>query len=169
MESGALKRGDELVFQPSGVKGRVAKIKVFPGEVEEAGSGDSVGIVVACQPGRGDVAGSLADSPLAVDSFLGEVALLEGTLSSGEELEMKCGTKRTRCQVAAKRERINSETGEVIGKSISQIEKNEAATIVFKTEPLVIEKFSEIPELGRFILVRGKKNIGAGVVLEREV
>jgi translation elongation factor EF-1alpha len=70
--------------------------------------------------------------------------------------------------VAAIRERINSETGEIMGKSISQIEENEAATIVFKTEPLVIEKFAEIPELGRFILVGGKKNIGAGVVLEKE-
>ena len=168
VESGVLKIGDELVFQPSGVKGKVAKIKVFPVEVAEAGAGDSVGIVVACQPARGDVAGHPKNLPTAVDSFLGEVALLEGILSSGEELEMKCGTKRTRCQVAAIRERINSETGEVIGKSISQIEKNEAATIVFKTEPLVIEKFSEIPELGRFILVRGKKNIGAGVVLEKE-
>jgi small GTP-binding protein len=169
VESGTLKIGDELVFQPSGAKGKVAKIKVFPGEVEEAGAGDSVGIVVACQPGRGDVAGHPKNLPTAVDSFLGEVALLEGTLSSGEELEMKCGTKRTRCQVAAIRERINSETGEIMGKSISQIEENEAATIVFKTEPLVIEKFSEIPELGRFILVSGKKNIGAGVVLEKEV
>ena len=34
------------------------------------------------------------------------------------------------------------------------------------TEPLVVEKFSDIPELGRFVLVRDK-NIGAGIVLER--
>jgi translation elongation factor EF-1alpha len=32
----------------------------------------------------------------------------------------------------------------------------------------VVEKFSEIPELGRFILVRDR-NIGAGVVLEAHV
>jgi translation elongation factor EF-1alpha len=46
-----------------------------------------------------------------------------------------------------------------------EISENEAATIVFATEPLVVEKFTDIPELGRFILVRDK-NIGAGVVLE---
>ncbi|GAG09615.1 unnamed protein product, partial [marine sediment metagenome] len=55
------------------------------------------------------------------------------------------------------------------GKSTEQIEENEAATIVFGTEPLVVEKFSEIPELGRFVLVRGGRNIGAGVVLETRV
>jgi len=169
VESGTLKKGDELVFQPSGVKGRVAKIKVFPGEVTKAESGDSVGILMACEPRRGDVAGHMTNQPIAVDSFLGEVALLEGTLSQGEELEMQCGTKRTRCLVGEIREQINSETGEVIGKGIAQIGENEAATIVFKTEPLVVEKFSEIPELGRFIIAIGKKNIGAGVVLEKEV
>ncbi|MFQ5997066.1 MAG: GTP-binding protein [Dehalococcoidales bacterium] len=169
VESGSLKKGDELVFQPSGAKGRVTKIKVFPEEVAEAASGDSVGIVVECETKRGDVAGHATNQPTAVASFLGEVALLEGTLSRGEELEMKCGTKRTRCLVEEIRERINSETGEVIGKGIAQIEENEAATIIFKTEPMVVEKFSEIPELGRFIIARGKKNIGAGVVLSREV
>ena len=169
VESGVLKKGDELVFQPSGVKGKVAKIKVFPGEVAKATLGDSVGIAVGCQPKRGDVAGHATNQPSAVTSFLGEVALLEGTLGRGEELEMKCGTKRTGCLVDEIRERIDSETGEVIGKGVAQIGENEAATIVFKTEPLVVEKFSEIPELGRFIIARGKKNIGAGVVLSKEV
>jgi len=169
VESGVLKRGDELVFQPSGAKGRVTEIKVFPGEVVKAVSGDSVGITVECETKRGDVAGHATNQPIAVDSFLGEVALLEGTLGRGEELEMKCGTKRTGCLVAEIKERINSETGEVIGKGVAQIGENEAATIVFRTEPMVIEKFSAIPELGRFIIARGKKNVGAGVVLSKEV
>jgi len=30
----------------------------------------------------------------------------------------------------------------------------------------VVEKFSEVPELGRFVLARKGRNIGAGVVLE---
>lgn len=35
VESGILRKGDELVFQPSGAAGRVEKIKVFPQEIEE--------------------------------------------------------------------------------------------------------------------------------------
>jgi len=169
VESGTMRRGDELVFQPSGVRAKVAKIKVFPTEVEEAGVGDSIGIVVGDGPRRGDVAGHLTSPPAVTNSFLGEVALLEGTLSRGEELEMKCGTKRTSCRVEEIRERINSETGEVMGKGVKQIGENEAATIVFKTEPMVIEKFSEIPELGRFILAKGRKNVAAGIILEKYV
>lgn len=168
VESDRLKKGDELVFQPSSVKGKVSKIRVFPGEIEEAVTGDSVGIVVNCESKRGDVAGLPENPPNAVTSLLGEVVLLEGTLSKGTEVEMKCGTKRARCRVMEIRERINSETGEIVGKDIEQIGENEAATIIFQTEPMVVENFTEIPELGRFILVRGKKNIGAGVIIKEE-
>ena len=166
VESGTLRKGDELIFQPSGVKGRVDKIKVFPGEVEEATLGDSIGIVMGCEAERGSVGGHPENPPTPVDRFLGEVVILEGRLIRGDEFELKCGTRRTGCLVHEIRERISSETGEVMGKSTEQIEENEAATIVFETEPLVVEKFSEIPELGRFVLVRGGRNIGAGVVLE---
>lgn len=64
---------------------------------------------------------------------------------------------------------INSETGGVMGKDSEELGEHEAATIIFATEPLVLEKFAEIPELGRFIIARKNKNVGAGVVLETSV
>ena len=169
VESGTLKKGEELVFQPSGVKGRVERVVVFPGEMEKAISGDSIGIVIDCEVDRGNVGGHWQNPPAPVDKFLSEIVLLEGRLKRGDELEMKCGTRRTKCLVKEIRERISSETGEVMEKNVEEIEANEAATIVFETEPLVVERFSEIPELGRFIIARGGKNIGAGVVLEAHV
>lgn len=168
VESGRLKKGDELVFQPSNVRGKVSKISVFPGEVEEAVTGDSVGIVVNCESKRGDVAGLPENPPKTATSLLSEVVLLEGMLSKGTEVEMKCGTKRAVCRVVEIKERINSETGEIVGKGAERIGENEAATIIFQTEPMVVENFTEIPELGRFILARGKKNIGAGVIIKED-
>jgi len=168
VESGTLKVGDDLIFQPSGVKGTIEKIKVYPDGVEAVGLGDSVGVVMECEVKRGNVGGQTENPPVPVDSFLAEVVLLEGTLKRGDEFEMKCGTKKTRCVVNEIKERINSETGEVVEKNTQEIGENEAATIVFKTEPLVVEKFSEIPELGRFVLTSRGKNIGAGVVLDIE-
>ncbi len=166
IEAGTLKKGDELVFQPCGVRGRVEKIMVFPDEVKEAKTGDSIGVMMRGAVERGNVGGYPEDIPAPVESFLGEVVLLEGTLQKGDGFEIKCGTKRAQCRVAEIKEKISSETGEVLQKDTEEIGENEAATIVFQTEPLVVEKFSEIPELGRFVLVRGGKNIGAGVVLE---
>ena len=165
VESGTLRKGAEVVFQPSGVKGYIERIKVFEGELEAAGTGDSIGIVVGAEVKRGDVCGLVESPPLSVEEFLGEAVLLEGTLQRGEALELRCGTRKVKCEVKEIRERIDSETGEVVERSPGEIRENEAATILFSTEPLVVESFSDIPELGRFTLAR-ERNIAVGVVLE---
>ncbi|MFC1938107.1 EF-Tu/IF-2/RF-3 family GTPase [Chloroflexota bacterium] len=169
VESGTLRRGHELIFQPSGIQERVEKIWVYPRDVEEAKIGDCIGIVIENEVRRGDIGGYVENPPSVVDRFLGEVVLLEGTLKRGDAFETKCGTKRTKCLVKEIKERINSETGEVMRKNTGKIEENEAATIIFETDPLVLEKFSEIPELGRFVIARKNKNVGAGVVLENKI
>lgn len=53
----------------------------------------------------------------------------------------------------------------MIERDPEEISEHDAATIIFKVEPLVIEKFVEFPELGRFVLLKNGKSIGAGVVL----
>jgi elongation factor 1-alpha len=167
VESGTLKRGDEVVFQPSGVRGKVNNIEVFGRELEKAEQGDSIGIVIDKEARRGDVCGLAEAPPAATTEFLGEAVLLEKNLRKGDRLELRCGTARVSCEVKEIREKINSETGEVVEKQPAEIGENDAAIILFATEPLVVEKFSEIPELGRFVLVKDR-NIGAGVVLEKQ-
>jgi len=169
VESGKLKEGDKLIFHPSGVKSKVNKIKGLAGEMAEANPGDSIGLIVGDELKRGDVGGHLENPPNSVNGFLGQMVLLEGTVKRGETLEIKCGTKRAKCRVQEISEKISSETGEVIGKNVAGFEKNEAATIIFRTEPLVVEEFSEIPELGRFVVAREGSNIGVGFVLETSI
>ncbi len=166
VESGILRRGDEVIFNPSGVRGKIEKIKVFDAELDRAETGDSIGIVTDCEPKRGDVGGLVETLPVPVEEFLGEAVLLDDCLRKGETVELRCGTRRVRCKIKEIQEKINSETGEVIARYPDHINEHEAATILFATEPLVVEKFSDIPELGRFVLVRDK-NIGAGIVLEK--
>jgi len=168
VESGALRKGDRVVFMPSNVKGRVEKIKAWRAEQDMAETGDSVGLVIDCRPKRGDVCGPEASPPVAVKQFLGEAVLLGDRLGKGETLELRCGTGRVKCKIKEIREKINSETGEVMEKQPAHISEHEAATIVFASEPIVVEKFSDIPELGRFVLVRGR-NLGAGIVLETKI
>ncbi len=165
VESGTLYKGDEVVFYPSGARGQVRQIMKFEGGLDKAEEGDSVGLVTTCLPVRGDVGGVAGNAPVVTTRFLGEAVLLDGRLSAGETLELRCGTRRVRCRIREFREKIDSETGEVLMERPGHINEHEAATIVFDTEPLVVERFCDIPELGRFVLVRGR-NIGAGIVLE---
>jgi small GTP-binding protein len=168
VESGTMHKGDEVIFQPSNIKGKIEKILFYPDELEMAEEGDSVGIVTNCEPQRGDVCGLPEIPPVTSNKFLGEAVLLENTLKKGDSLELRCGTKNVQCKIDEIREKLNSETGEVIGEKPPEITQHEAATIIFSTEPLVIEQFSDIPELGRFVLARNR-NIAAGIVLETSV
>jgi translation elongation factor TU len=167
VESGMLRKGDEVIFEPSGVKGEIAKIRVLGRELEEAKTGDSIGVIIN-ESGvkRGDVGGVVNHPPMPREQFLGEAVLLDKKLKRGERLELRCGTARVRCEIKEIKEKINSETGEVLEKYPAEIGEHDAATILFATEPLVVEQFAEIPELGRFVLVKNGKSIGAGVVLD---
>jgi len=166
VEAGTLSRGDRLVFQPSGATGTVERILVYPGEVEKAYSGDCVGLEVAAEPRRGDVAGPVGSTPAVTEAFTGEVVLLEGTLTTGDVFEIKCATARVPARVREIRQRLSSETGALMEGDSGVINENEAAVVVFDTEPLALEAFSETPQLGRFVLVREGRNTGAGLVLD---
>ena len=168
VESGILRRADNVVFEPSGVKAKVEKINVFDeGELAEAKAGDSIGIIInGGVVKRGDVLGLVEKPPKHTNAFLGEAVLLDKNLKKGEVVEIRCGTAKVTGEIKEIREKIDSETGAVLESNPEEINEHDAATIVFATEPLVVEEFAEIPELGRFVLVKANKNIGAGVVLD---
>jgi translation elongation factor EF-1 alpha len=169
VESNILRKGDQVVFQPSGIQARVEKIEVFDGELEEAGVGDAVGLNLSTSQGvgRGEVCGRLDDPPRAVDGFSGEMVLLSGDFRKGETIAVRCGTANAKCEVEEISKKINSETGEPLEDLSEVVRPNEAAIVKFRAlEPFVVEKFSDIPELGRFVVVKNDKNVGAGVVLE---
>ena len=165
VESGTLCKGDEVIFHPSGVRGRIDRIRVYGAELEKAEAGDSVGVITNCAPARGDVCGLAENPAVSTKEFLGEAVLLDDSLKRGETVELRCGTKRVKCTIKEIKEKLNSDTGEVIEEHPAYINEHEAATIIFATDPLVVERFSDIPELGRFVLARDK-NIAAGIVLE---
>ncbi len=170
VESGMVRRGDEIIFAPSGIQSKIKELKIFGGHLEEARAGDSIGVTIGdggiIGIKRGDVFGLVESPPKPTNQFLGEAVLLGRELKKGETLELRCGTAKVECEIREIKEKINSETGEVIETNPNGIKEHDAATIVFDTEPLVVEKFVEIPELGRFILVKNGRNIGAGVVLD---
>ena len=193
--SGRMSVAEEVVFEPSHIRARISKILTADGELNAAEKGDSVGIVLHPLGGadteaeteaetraeagadtargeagggvvrRGDVCGYAHEPPIAVSGFLGEAVLLE-PLEKGEVLNLRVCTASVEAKVLEIRERIDSESGEMLEQFPEGIEAGDAAVILFETEPVVVERFSEIPPLGRFALVRNGRNISAGVVLE---
>lgn len=169
VESNVMQKGDEVIFQPSGVRVRVEKIKIFEGELEEAKAGDAVGLgfSVPREIKRGEVCGRPDNPPRVAQEFSGEMVLLSGNLRKEETVTIRCGTAKVKCEVREISQRINSETGAPLEEFSEEVKPNEAAIVKFHAlEPLVMEKFSDIPELGRFVVAKDDKNVGAGIVLE---
>jgi len=73
VETGVLKVGDTLVFEPAGVKGEVKSIEMHHQQIQEAKPGDNIGFnvrgVSKTDIRRGDVAGHPDNPPTVVKEF----------------------------------------------------------------------------------------------------
>jgi elongation factor 1-alpha len=167
VESGVIRKGDKIRVEPSGINGIVEKILIYNRELIEARKGQSIGLIVNCDLRRGEVCGSINNPPVSVNKFIGETVIVDEKISKGELFKIRCGTARVSCKVREIKQKLDSETGDVLEYNPKEISENEAGIIEYETESLVLEKFSEIPELGRFIIEKNK-HIGAGVVISVE-
>lgn len=169
VEVGTLQEKDEVIFSPSGLRTEIKEIKVFGEKVTQAGPGDSIGLILKedSRVKRGEVCGSADFPPVAGKSFLGEMVLLSGKLQENESLLIKCASNKVRCQISKIIKKIDSETAKAIDINLQKLNPNEAAWVEFKlSEPMVVEEYSQVPALGRFILEKNHKNIAADIILE---
>ncbi len=167
VESGVLRKGAKGVFEPSGRPAIVQQIRVYEGERSEAKPGECVGVISSVIPRRGEVFGLAESPPKKVTEIKGEVVLLLDRLRKNETIVVKCGTAAVPARVQNILEKIDTETGAIVEKQPSVVDINEAALMVLSLrEPMVVERYPDIPELGRFVIMKNGKNIGAGVALE---
>lgn len=170
VKTGTLREKDEIIFSPSGLKTEIKEIKVFGEKIKEASEGDSIGLILK-EEGRikrGEVCGLTDFPPMAKTNFLGEIVLLSGQVQETESLLIKCATSKVECKINKIIKKIDSETAKEIDTDSQKLNPNEAAWVQFKlSQPVVIEEYSQVPALGRFILEKNGKNIAAGIVLER--
>jgi len=167
VEAGAFNQGDELMCAPSGVTAKLQQVKVFNAGTALAERGDSVGFVLRPHEGieRGAVCGLIDSVPTATMHVSGEMFLLAGRIEQGESLFIKCATSKVPCTIKKINLKIDSETGEQLKDNLTSLNANEAALVEIETQaPIVVEKYTDVPSLGRFILEKNNKNIAAGII-----
>lgn len=167
VEAGVFHQGDDVIFSPSGLKTKITSIKVFGPEVVQATQGDSVGFVLQSDEGieRGAVCGLVSSQPTSTTRISGEMFLLADTIKQDELVFLKCATNKVECRISKIALKINSETGEQVQDNHMSLNTNEAALVEIETsEPVVVERYADVPALGRFIIEKNNKNIAAGIV-----
>jgi len=84
-------------------------------------------------------------------------------------LIIRCGTAENRCKVQKILERIDPINLTVNAKSPDVLKSGDVGKILFSPlEPMCVEKYSEFPELGRFVVEGKSGTAAAGIVLETQ-
>jgi len=168
IESGVLSRGAELLFLPAAKRRTVADILRFEeSNIEQGTCGECIGVALEpAEAQRGEIGCDPNSPPRPVRSFEASIFwLAHGPLNPGEELVIHCSTQEAQSRIAVIRERIDSSTLECLERNAKRLEETEVGQVTVTCDrPLVVEKFTDVPELGRFVLVRGRNVVAGGIV-----
>jgi len=167
VESGAVEAGDAVLVAPEGRKVKIATVEEFLRERDSALAGESLGFTIEGElPVRGRVLAEKGNPPLVSDRIEASLFWMSPqAFEKGEQLTFRCTTQDVPAVIAEIRKRLNSSTLEVIQADASRIEDAEAGEVLIQTEaPVVVEKFTDIPELGRFVLERDNIIVAGGII-----
>ena len=172
VETGILETGKKISFNPSGKEGLLKAIEAFGTKITKAEPGDSVGILVdgINEVERGEVISYLDNRPKKVKTFVAEIILFSDIkIRNSDILTIRCGTAEKKCKV----QRILNEIDPInltVRKEFPEFlrEGSVGQVTLFALDPLCVERYSEFPPLGRFVVEGKKGTAGAGLVLEIE-
>ncbi|MEM0214590.1 MAG: translation elongation factor EF-1 subunit alpha [Archaeoglobaceae archaeon] len=173
VESGVLKTGDKVVFEPAGVSGEVKSIEMHHEPIPEAYPGDNIGFnvrgVAKKDLKRGDVAGHPTNPPTVVKDFTAQIVVLQHptAITVGYTPVVHAHTAQVACKFVQLIKKLDPRTGQAKEENPQFIKTGDAAVVKLEpTKPMVIERVKDIPPLGRFAIRDMGITIGAGMVLD---
>nr|QNO50885.1 elongation factor 1-alpha [Methanosarcinales archaeon ANME-1 ERB6] len=173
VETGKLKKGDKIIFNPADKTGEVKTIEMHHEEIPEAVPGDNIGWNVRGisrnDIRRGDVCGHPDTPPTVADEFTAQIVVLQhpSAITVGYTPVFHCHTAQVASTVTAISKKLDPKTGAVVEENPDFIKSGDAAIITIKpTRPLVIERVKEIPQLGRFAIRDMGQTVAAGMVID---
>lgn len=167
IETGALRRGDAVLFSPSHETARVKSLENWPGPAPvTARAGESIGLTLD-RPvfvERGETIGHPGRPPLESDVFRARLFWLhETTLAAGARYVMRANRRETGVVVQSIEKVIDpGDLGERPGRAV---ERNAIAEVVLRADRMIaFDPHNENPRTGRFVLVSGYRIAGGGLM-----
>ena len=157
---------------PSDKEAVVKSVEAFNEDREEAEAGESIGITTEEELfiERGQVICHKDRLPKVKDRFKANIFWMsDKQFDINEKITIKCATQEAECFIEKIEKRINSSDLEVIEENAKKLEHTELGSVIIKTkEPLVIENFNDMAELGRFVFVKGYDTVAGGIITEND-
>lgn len=168
LASGSVQVGQRVKVLPSGVESTIARIVTFDGDLQEAGAGEAITLVLQDEIdiSRGDLLVDASEALAAVQSASVDVVwMAEQPLQAGQSYDLKIAGKKTRGRVekVLHQVEINSlKTRQVDALPLNGIGRIE---ITFD-EPMVLDSYQQNPVTGGMIFIDRLSNVtvGAGMI-----
>ncbi|MFL0195260.1 GTP-binding protein [Clostridium sp. WILCCON 0269] len=180
IQSGTLKKGDEIIIYPSGKSTKVRSIEVWQqkDKTDVVTAGMSVGITLEDEfyNKRGEVI-CHKDSPITVGNvFNANVFWLgDNKLVKDKIYKLKIETQEVEFKIISVNKIIDAATL-TSSENLAFLKKNDVAEVTIKTqEPICFDKFNEFQSTGRFVIVEDYDISGGGIIsniedsLKREI
>ncbi len=173
VETGRLKVGDVVIVMPSGKKGEVRSIETHHTPIQEALPGDNIGFNVKglekADIKRGDVVGPADNPPTVAQAFVARIFVIyhPTSIAVGYTPVMHVHTATGPVKFEEIQKKLDPRTGATIEENPKFIKQGDAAIVKLRPiKPLIVEKYSDFPGLGRFAIRDMGRTVAAGVVLD---
>jgi elongation factor 1-alpha len=173
VETGVLKKGDKVVFMPPAVVGEVRSIEMHHTQIEKAEPGDNIGFNVRGvnkqDIKRGDVVGHPTNPPTVAEEFTARVFVVwhPSAITVGYTPVIHAHTASIAAKITEIVAKLDPRTGKEVEKNPQFIKAGDSAIVKFQPiKPMVVEKFSDFPQLGRFAMRDMGKTVGIGVIVD---
>ncbi|WP_048151540.1 translation elongation factor EF-1 subunit alpha [Methanolacinia paynteri] len=173
IETGIMKKGMKVSFMPANKAGEVKSIEMHHEEIPEAKPGDNVGFNVRGigknDIRRGDVCGPEEKPPSVAEEFTAQIVVLQhpSAITVGYTPVFHCHTAQVACTFVELQKKLDPRTGQVKEENPTFLKAGDAAIVKLRpVQPLVIEKFKDIPQLGRFAIRDMGSTIAAGMCID---
>jgi bifunctional enzyme CysN/CysC len=176
VETGTLSVGDPIVFSPGGKRSVVKTIETWP--VPGAGApapapvsaGRSVAVTLADElfVERGQVGSPVSDMPTEANALKARIFWLHNEpLAVGELVPLRLGAQKAEARILGIERTLDAVSLSASTGRVTEVKRHEVAEIRIRTRrPIAFDAGGRIPELGRFVLMRGGRIAGGGVIDE---
>ncbi|MCW0317053.1 Sulfate adenylyltransferase subunit 1 [Pantoea ananatis] len=170
LASGVVKVGQRVKVLPSGVESTIARIVTFDGDLQEAGAGEAITLVLndEIDISRGDLLVDASAELRAVQSATVDVVwMAEQPLQAGQSYDVKIAGKKARGRVEKVIHQV--EINSLEKRQVDNLPLNGIGLAEFTfDEPLVLDSYQQNPVTGGMIIIDRLSNVtvGAGLIHE---
>jgi bifunctional enzyme CysN/CysC len=170
VEAGSVAVGDPIIFSPGSKRSRVKSIETWPPGAPPApvAAGRSVAVTLEDElfVERGQVGAPPDDRPFEARVFTARLFWLHAAaLKVGELVPLRLGTQQVEARLIGIQRTLDAVSLESNSGPISEVKHHEVAEVRLRVRrPIAFDPGGRIPSLGRFVLMRGRRIAGGGVI-----